>query len=426
MRYSNIRKIKNPVQHEIKDIASAWGLRSTSPALLETQKRLSWLYTKGPPRLFGWLQLQEITHVPWSGGGCVWISFGLDPTQDKYQMEMRYSSALLQGNARSRRRCQGAWGRAVCPSACAGRLHRSAVLEGQWDTLFRPGSSIMWLHGFNVDGALVSKTTHGACSWLPAKRWEAASTCASPDVGGDTVRHPKMAWSCPVANSWHQLWVTGKPHVCQIDLSNPAAFHTHHSGLSQSAKVRLGSPCSSKALSLWHSSSSKKDFLSQLDPLWVPLSERRPRTGIQGRWGQIPCPLCQKPSATGIRHHCQLFTGQELRLISPDEQIWTCSHGSYEQLGGTKPGSSSPVESHSKPRGGQHSWSWGTMRRSCQGTAVVRQHCRFPFPPCLFRQSAGMSVCNRKGLKTTKKPQTALLFCGFVNDTLASSQYNKI
>lgn len=53
MRYSNVREIKNPVQHEIKDITSAWGLRSTSLALPETQKRLSRLYTKDLPRLSG-------------------------------------------------------------------------------------------------------------------------------------------------------------------------------------------------------------------------------------------------------------------------------------------------------------------------------------------------------------------------------------
>lgn len=33
MRYSNVREITDPVQHEITDIASAWGPRSTSLVL---------------------------------------------------------------------------------------------------------------------------------------------------------------------------------------------------------------------------------------------------------------------------------------------------------------------------------------------------------------------------------------------------------
>lgn len=139
----------------------------------------------------------------------------MDPTQAKHQREMRCSSALLPGNARSGGRCQGAWGRAARPSACVWGLYWSAVLQGWQDVLFRPGTSIMWLHALNADRALLSKSTCRACSRLPVKHWEAASACASPVVDGNGARHPKMAWSHPVANSWHQLWVTGKPHICQ-------------------------------------------------------------------------------------------------------------------------------------------------------------------------------------------------------------------
>lgn len=119
----------------------------------------------------------------------------------------------------------------------------------------------------------------------------------------------------------------------------------------------------------------------------MPPSERRPRAGIQRRRGQIPCPPCQKPSATGFRCHCQPFSGQELRLISPDERIWTGSHGSQEQLGGTEP---APWRATAKPE---------------VGTAGVPRPCPFPFPPCLFRQSAGMPASIRKGLNKQKNPR---------------------
>lgn len=151
MRYSNVREIKNPVQHEIKDIASAWGPRSTSLSLPETQKHLSRLHTKGPPRLFGRLELQERTQVPWSGGGCVWISFGLDAMQAKYQMEVRCSGALLLGNARSGGRCRGAWGRAVHPSTMRGDC------SGQWCL----GA---------VGHALQTWYLHNAASWSQRRR----------------------------------------------------------------------------------------------------------------------------------------------------------------------------------------------------------------------------------------------------------------
>jgi len=156
----------------------------------------------------------------------------------------------------------------------------------------------------------------------------------------------------------------------------------------------------------------------------VPLSERSPRAGIQSSRGQVPYPSCQNPSATGIRHRCQPLTGQELRLTSPGERTWTGSHRSQEQPGGTDPTAAALRRARRTPR-----WAArlkpGTMCGS-PGTAVARRHCRCPLPPGLPRQGAGMPVCNSKGLKMPKNPRTALLFCRFVNDTLASSQHNKI
>lgn len=39
------------------------------------------------------------------------------------------------------------------------------------------------------------------------------------------------------------------------------------------------------------------------------------------------------------------------------------------------------------------------------GDGSDTQHCCSPSPPCRLRQSAGMPVSNRKGLKTTKNPR---------------------
>lgn len=39
------------------------------------------------------------------------------------------------------------------PAPVQGGLHRSAVLKGWQDTLIRLSTSIMWLHGLNVDGS---------------------------------------------------------------------------------------------------------------------------------------------------------------------------------------------------------------------------------------------------------------------------------
>lgn len=70
MRYSNVKEIKTPAQHQIKDTASAWVWgqhHSLFPrcrsVLLKSE------YSKGLSRLFGWHQLQEVTQVFWSGGG---------------------------------------------------------------------------------------------------------------------------------------------------------------------------------------------------------------------------------------------------------------------------------------------------------------------------------------------------------------------
>lgn len=48
---------------------------------------------------------------------------------------------------------------------------------------------------------------------------------------------------------------------------------------------------------------------------------------------------------------------------------------------------------------------WGIRCGSCREMAAVWQCCHLPVPPCLLRQNAGMPVCNRKGLKTTKSPR---------------------
>lgn len=108
-------------------------------------------------------------------------------------------------------------------------------------------------------------------------------------------------------------------------------------------KLGLGVPFLESLIPLTQLIIWKRDFLRQLDLLWVPPSERRPRAGIQWRWGQIPCPSCQKP-ATGTRCPCQPFTGQKLKPISPDEWIWTFSYSSQEQFGGTGLGRGSLAE----------------------------------------------------------------------------------
>lgn len=215
MRYSNVREIKNPVQHEIEDIASAW-VWGQHHLLFPRCKSVSLNpeYTKGPPRLFGWLQFQEITQVFWSGGGLFGILLAW--TQCKTSIRGRWEalSALLLGNARSGGGFQGAKGRAAHPRTCAGGLNQSAVLKGWQDTFVRPSTSIMWLHGLNVDGALIYQSTSSIWPWLSVQHWEAAITSAS-SIGGNGARQPWMAWGHPIGNSWQQLWVTIKPRVCQ-------------------------------------------------------------------------------------------------------------------------------------------------------------------------------------------------------------------
>lgn len=105
-----------------------------------------------------------------------------------------------------------------------------------------------------------------------------------------------------------------------IDLSNPAASRTQHSGLSQSAKVRLGSPHSSKALSLCHSSSSKKEIFSVN---WIcserlPLKEGQDRgfTGDRAKYPALHAKSHQLLVLGAVASHSQ----DKMRLISPDER----------------------------------------------------------------------------------------------------------
>lgn len=166
-------------------------------------------YSKGHPKLFWLLKLQEITQIFLSGGGLFGVILAL--IQCKLSIRWRWDalSAHLLGCAR-----WGAQGRAAHPSTCAGGLHWSEVLKGWQDTFVRTSTSVVWLHGLNADGALVWKSTYDVWPWLSVQHWEAVIRSASP-IGGNGARQPWMAWSRPAGNSWQQLWVTVKPWVCQ-------------------------------------------------------------------------------------------------------------------------------------------------------------------------------------------------------------------
>lgn len=114
----------------------------------------------------------------------------------------------------------------------------------------------------------------------------------------------------------------------------------------------------------------------------MPPPECRPRAGIQGRRGQLPCPSCQNPSATGIRCCCQAFTGQELRLMGPrlaDLDVQPQQLGAVWWRNVRQQQPKEPGQTPRRQRGG----TWGPGCGSCWEMAAARQCCHLPsLPAC--------------------------------------------
>lgn len=91
-------------------------------------------------------------------------------------------------------------------------------------------------------------------------------------------------------------------------------------------KLGLGVPFLESLIPLTQLIIWKRDFLSQLDLLWMPLPERRPRAGIQWRWGQIPCPSCQKNIS--YWYQVPLLATHRTKAHQRNEWIWMFSYSS--------------------------------------------------------------------------------------------------